>query len=128
MDGSVVAGSLSSLDDVLAHYGVKGMHWGVRKARNAPPGPAQSSDSKRTDEFAARAKAGGHKALDTKELQELVNRMNLEQQYNRLRPPTKKEAAVKFVADTLVDIGKQEAKKYAAGVAAKQVASLLKNR
>lgn len=126
MDRSVPIGSVGTLDDVLSHYGVKGMHWGIRKKRSDPPGPAQSADSKRTDEYKARAKAGGHQALDTKELQELVNRMNLEQQYNRLRPPTKKEAALKFVADTLLEVGKNEAKKYVAGQAAKQVAGLLK--
>lgn len=126
MDRSVVASNVGTLDEVLAHYGVKGMHWGVRKNRNAPPGPAQSVDSKRTDEFKSRAKAGGHKALDTKELQELVNRLNLEQQYNRLRPATKKESVLKFIADTLLDVGKQEAKKYVGGLAAKQVAGLLK--
>jgi hypothetical protein len=113
-------------DEALEHYGVKGMHWGVRKKRSASSSPAQSEDSKRTNEFKDRAKAGSHQALSTKELQELVNRMNLEQQYNRLRPATKGEQAKKFIADTLVEIGKNEAKKYLTGVASEQIKNLLK--
>lgn len=124
MDGSVVAGDLK-LEDVLSHYGVKGMHWGIRKARNAPPGPAPSGDANRTSEYKSRAKAGGAKALSTKELQELVTRMNLEQQYDRLRPPTKKETVVKFIADTLVQVGKQQAAKVASDLATKQVKKVL---
>jgi hypothetical protein len=52
--------------------------------------------------------------------------MNLEQQFTRLQPATGRKATTKFITDTLLSIGKQELTKAAAGVAAKQVAGLLK--
>lgn len=77
---------MTTLDDVLAHYGVKGMKWGVRKSRSAPRGPA-SEDHARASAAKAKAKShGGTHALSNKELQDIVNRMNLEQQYSRLNP------------------------------------------
>lgn len=49
----------------VAHYGVKGMRWGVSKEDS-------SSSSKSISE------------MSTKELQERVNRLNLERNYSRL--------------------------------------------
>lgn len=92
---------LSVLDTVLSHYGVKGMKWGRRKDRSpvdiqtsAEPGkrvqakggenqPA-SEDARRAAAAKQKAKASTTDALSNKELQELVTRMNLEQQYSRL--------------------------------------------
>lgn len=91
------------VEDMLAHYGIQGMRWGRRKSegtsavevstktnpgkkviakggQNHPP----SQDAIRAATFKQKAKASTPDALDTKELQELVNRMNLEQQYTRL--------------------------------------------
>lgn len=67
------------LDDVLAHFGVKGMKWGQRKARRSS-GPV-SSDAARAQAAQDIIKKHGTKALDNKELQHLVTRMNLESQY-----------------------------------------------
>jgi hypothetical protein len=72
------------------------MKWGRRRARpsyekstrvsGGSPAPRASEDAKKTGGYQARAKAGGTAALSTKELQELVTRQNLEQQYARLNP------------------------------------------
>lgn len=73
----------------LAHYGIAGMRWGKRKSSvevSSVPKPPASADAIKTGEFKQRAKAGGTAALNTKELQDLVNRQNLEQQYDRLNP------------------------------------------
>lgn len=90
-------------EKILAHYGVLGMRWGRRKSegssavevstttapgkkvvakggQNSPP----SSDAIRVAAAKQKAKVSTTDSLSTKELQELVNRMNLEQQYNRL--------------------------------------------
>jgi 2'-5' RNA ligase len=124
-----------SVEDVLAHFGVKGMHWGQRKAdpdtrsvtieksaaarpvsgiklkerkyrsvnqdtavtvvtrpgqrvatrggsnRPADPDAVKAAVQKRI------ARSSSTDALSTKELQELVTRMNLEQQYSKLTNP-----------------------------------------
>lgn len=119
-----------ALDKVLSHYGVKGMKWGVRRT---PGGPAStqvfvkrgkirgvelSSRRQKDDtpsEDAARAAINKQVArekstdrLSNKELQSLVTRMNLEQQYDRLRPRTPSQQVAKFLTDQLLVIGKEE--------------------
>lgn len=97
---------MSSLGgNFLQQYGVKGMHWGVSRSKTADRSPtavevhARPGKAIRTtggkhhgpNEDAVNAAVTRQKArksttdsLSTKELQTLVNRMNLEQQYNRL--------------------------------------------
>lgn len=113
-----------SVDDVLAHFGVKGMKWGVRSA--SPGGSMPSADAKSAANIQSKIKRGNTKTLSNKELQALITRMNLEQQYSRLTKPSGKKTAGKFVADILLNVGKQEATKLIAQVAAKQLASALK--
>lgn len=84
-------------DDFLRHYGIPGMKWGRRKARDKPsysksvkvagaPAPRASEDAKQASSYKSKVKAGGTDALSTKELQALVTRQNLEAQYARLNP------------------------------------------
>lgn len=115
-----------SLDRVLNHYGVKGMHWGVRRtdaqlARAAKKRAASSDDANTVRDHTEKGKSEGTHSLSNKELQEIITRMNLEKQYNTLRPKTANEEALKFIKKTLLDIGKQEASKFAA----KEIAKLL---
>jgi hypothetical protein len=74
--------------DEMEHFGVKGMHWGKRRTRAQID---SSDDHKNASAAKAKAKQGGTKALSNKELQDLVSRMNLEQQLSRLSAtePTK---------------------------------------
>lgn len=75
----------------LAHYGVKGMKWGVRKdrrggvtttgrRRKGSSDTPQSNDSKQ----AQKLKSKGARALSNKELKALNERLNLEQNYSRM--------------------------------------------
>lgn len=115
----------TTMDGLLKHYGIKGMKWGVR--RTNPSGASstpRSDDKKSADATAAKIKTGGTKSLSNKELQDFLTRMDLERRYNASKPPTVKSEAIKFVKDTLVTIGKQEAAKYAT----KQVAKALAGR
>ena len=94
----------------LAHYGVKGMRWGVRKDRSitgspntiAPTkvkvqtvpgrrpitsggqGQKPSDDAVRTAIALQKARSSGVSALSNKELQDLNTRLNMEQNYSRL--------------------------------------------
>lgn len=90
----------SSLDEVLAHHGIKGMHWGVKRAISSVRAghatrvaekPAISEDHQKAQAAKAKVKSGGAKTLSNEELQSLVSRMNLEQQLSRLNEsqPTK---------------------------------------
>lgn len=90
---SYVSDKLKHSDDrmtvveALAHYGVKGMKWGIRRT------PAQlaaaSKDSEEAQRIAKIAKTSGTKALSNDELRELNTRLQLEQQYMKLQPQNK---------------------------------------
>ena len=114
---------MSDLDTVLAHHGVKGMKWGVRRSREqlstarktkaSDKALPLSKDAMRAKTNRRIAKNGGVGKLSNEELQSLVTRMNLEQQYSRLVPPTGSAKAKKFVSDIVLNVGKQQAQKYA---------------
>ena len=89
--------------NTLVHVGVKGMKWGVRKDRTATPvtttakpggkvkakgGKYQPAAADAVEKAATlqKARKSTTDSLSTQELQTLVNRMNLEQQYSRLDP------------------------------------------
>ena len=96
----ILAGA--SVDEVLAHFGVKGMRWGQRKAEDSIPAQRTppSHDAVAAAVYKDKVKSGGTNALTTKELQDLVNRMNLEQQYGRMSPePT--NAGRKYLLKTM---------------------------
>jgi hypothetical protein len=68
------------IDVYLSHFGVKGMHWGVRKERGEP-----SEDHVRVSELRSKVKTGrGVHVLDNNELQDVITRLNLETSYARL--------------------------------------------
>lgn len=113
---------MSAVDDFLAHYGVKGMRWGSRMgSRSTKEGP--SPEAQAALNIRARAKKSKPKALTNAELQQAINRMNLEQQFKRLST-NEKPPVQRFIASTLLEIGKREVqvavgKKVAATVAKK---------
>ena len=96
--------------DFLEHYGIKGMRWGRRRAavevskiEPASPPAKASADATAVNTYKSRVASGGIDALSTKELQQLVNRQNLEQQYERLNPAPM-SAGKKFMTETLPTI------------------------
>lgn len=114
---------MATFESVLAHYGIKGQKWGVRRKR--PSAPAHG-DAKKAKKVIGRARDSGTDAISNKDLRAAIERMNLEQQYNRLRPKSNSEKAKAWVAETLLGIGKQEASRVGREVAAEQVGNLLK--
>lgn len=105
------------LDEVLAHYGVPGMKWGVRNERKSSYNAKTSKgryDPK--DPNAPQTKTINLKDVPDDELRKIVNRMQLEQQYATLA--TKQTATTnsgKKIANEIVkNAGKQEATKLVA--------------
>lgn len=116
-------GTLTEVVDSIVHYGVKGMRWGVRRGDKSSSGPSEvlvkttpgkrvetaggkrqpaHEDAIRTAGHRQKAKASTTDSLSTKDLQELVNRMNLEQQYSKLAAGSKREnAGAKFAKDLM---------------------------
>lgn len=131
----------TSNDLELFHYGIKGMKWGVRR-KDGPDGTVSSNpraakrqakkeakaaarggdekwkrpvsgDAREASNSRARVKRHGSDALDNKDLQKLVNRMNLEQQYSSLvenkKASSRRRGGQKYVADILREAGKEAA-------------------
>lgn len=71
---------MTTVDELVAeHSGVKGMHWGQRKA--APP-VKPSTDFKKSRELKERHPA----SLSSKQLKTVNERLQLEQKYSQLTP------------------------------------------
>lgn len=113
---------LAAGEQALAHYGVKGMKWGRRKADDS----SASADHQQVKDYRKRIKAGGTKTLSNAELKAVVERMNLEKQYKEKKPKTVMDEGKKFAQDFVKEFGKEEAKKAIRGLIANQIAGALK--
>jgi hypothetical protein len=126
-NGEVFAG------DFLEHFGVRGMRWGRRKDKGnsalgsiedtgikikAEPGKIEVSggrgrmphdDAVQAAAYRQIVKASSTHALSNKELQALVTRINLEQNFARATAPTSgsspKAKAANWVADKVKKVG-----------------------
>lgn len=98
-------------DQFLAHFGVKGMKWGVRKDGTLSGHTSVHTaheDAVKAQAAKEKVRVGGVKALSNEELQALVTRQNLEQNFARLNPA--KVSAGKNFATTVATIGQNSVK------------------
>lgn len=135
---------MSVIEDVLIHYGKKGMKWGVRKESSTPTGvtvkvrgrkplitkggTGQPPHQDAIDAAVAKQKArmSGTHSLSTKEMQQMVTRMNLEQQYSKLSAHQKRKLrGSKFVTDIMSNIAKQQISAVGNAYVSKQVADFM---
>jgi len=72
-------------EEVLAHYGVLGMHWGIRKARNVA-----RNDTRNTRKALS--------SLDNDELRATVERMRLEKQYREIADTSVPTQVVRLIS------------------------------
>lgn len=121
----------------LTHYGVKGMKWGVRKARSSSSGNRRGktnaqriyeSVSSKKKSSTANSKPARRRISDMSddELRTAVQRLQLERTYAQL---TKKEVSKgrKFVTDVLYNSAKTTATKVVTEEMQKMVRRLLSN-
>jgi|SRR5262245_15864714 len=129
---------MADVDEFLAHYGVKGMHWGVRRNRPSgggssnpstatkpKPKPRQSADATAAKKLKEKSKHGGADSLSNKELQTLVTRMNLEKQYSKLNEGDVSKGK-KFFDEFIKPVGEQELKRQLSFGTAKLAAEITK--
>ena len=90
-NGRISGQTLELMDeDEIAHYGVKGMKWGVRRSQDVlrrlrtDPNPPSEDSAK-----AKAAKRRGINNLSNAELKELNERLKLEREYSKLSPSTR---------------------------------------
>lgn len=91
--------SFPTWQEFLAHHGVKGQKWGVRRSRRSLRKAAEKRGSNPT------------KDLSNEELQQLVTRMNLEQQYSRLTGGNQRSLAARgagFAASIAANIARTQ--------------------
>lgn len=117
----------------LQHFGVKGMKWGVRKAKDKVSGARQeraaarkapaSSDHDTSTAARKKASQGGLSKLSNKELQDAITRMNLESQYKSLvaKNPTPQQAAMNYGKKIALSVAQDMAKTTAKNVIANNV-------
>lgn len=91
--------------EFLAHFGIKGQKWGVRRRRSAVGRSApRSADSEVASAHLRTAKKVGVHALSNSDLQALNTRLSLEQNYAKLTNPQKKKS--KNFIQRALDVGK----------------------
>lgn len=99
--------------DILEHFGVKGMKWGVIRTRRQIDEDSADTVAKKEVQQKIKRNLGSTGSLSNAELQKYVTRLELEQKYSRLSSSKKNEGR-KFAEEIL----RNEAKKYVAkGVA-----------
>lgn len=101
----------TDLEEVLEHFGVKGMKWGQHKKSRQTE--SDSADAQKVGGIKTRVKTQKTtKILTNQELRDALDRMRLEQEFSKLSgglDKTRSQKAKGFVAKLLIDTGKQSA-------------------
>ena len=110
---------MSDNKDSLAHVGVIGMKWGVRKAKGS-----SSSKSSNTNKSTEKQKKKKAEEMSDDELRTAISRIQMEKQYKALTTQ-ETSAGKKFVSEVLTTAGKQVATAYAAKLMSQKLDSMM---
>lgn len=107
--------------EFLEHYGIPGMKWGRRRsdaqlAKSRKGKKSKDGDGEPEKKVVGKTKTSGKKAseMSDKQLQSVINRMNMEQNYARMTapPPTRTKRLMqttsKIVADSATSIARTQ--------------------
>lgn len=85
------------MDNSLAHFGIKGMKWGVRRYQNRDGSLTPAGKKRYADDDSSSVKN-----MSDQELREKINRLNLEKQYKDLiSSPKQVNRGKKILTDIL---------------------------
>lgn len=116
-----VMSGVDTTEKILEHYGVKGMRWGVRKARGGQPATNTPRATTRTKYKKPPSK------LSTAELKRRIERMEMEVRYNKLNSGDTSEGR-RIAQELLTNAGRQVAKGVLSAEANALVQSYLRRR
>lgn len=107
--GRVVGEYGGTLEDILEHYGIRGMKWGVKRTRKQIDSSPDAPEHIHARQLHAKAKTSGTRKLSNRELQDLNTRLNLEQNFANLNSKTQQKTTVstgaKWVSKKILKIG-----------------------
>lgn len=120
MRSDEVQQDFSNLGEFLDHHGVRGMKWGVRKRRN---------ESKRSRTFGSKGKkpVDPLKDMSDKDLREILNRLQMEQQFKNLSTP-KRSAGAEFAKSVALSVVRTQVSNAANAGIAKGIAAARSRR
>lgn len=100
-----------SLEEFIAHYGIKGMKWGIRRKRNPKTGRVGGKKTKK------------RKVSDIPddELRAKVKRMNMEKQYRDLKRQERDQKVVRRGAKAVGSIMAKSSKRALTDFSSKQI-------
>jgi hypothetical protein len=128
---------METIDDVLAHFGVKGMKWGVRRNRSGRAGGAaekeRSPEAQKAHETLQLISKKGIGAASNDDLKSLQKRIDLEKKYKEAFPKKENpyvEFGKEFAKRVLIPEGEKQlkafiAKKATTTLAGKEVVEVL---
>lgn len=123
---------MNTVEGVLEHYGIKGMRWGVRRTRAQLDADSADASTKKQLQTVVKKNRGSTDPLSNQELQALVTRLNLEQQYSNLTTKetakTRQYAGKKFVSDVVTNVAKNQIQYTLNTVAQQQINTALKKK
>jgi hypothetical protein len=119
------------LEDVLAHFGVKGMKWGIRKSQarsigrnSAAAARGLKKDPTKTEFHTQVGKAGGLHKVSDKQLKSMLARMEMERKFTTMMNEEKvrRQRGLAAAGKVLLEVGKIALPVILAGAGAKVAA------